>query len=326
MNKKCNLNQNQDFYDGKTKVIVLPEAGYSDRVVKAGVLAAKRKIAKIVFLVKDNQLKGQTFDEDYIKVVNIKKSDLRPVLASALHMKRANKGVTLEMAEGMINDPIYFATVMVDLGLADGLVCGAETSTSNTLRPALQIIKGKDGQRVSSFFHMYKDKTNMLFADCGLVENPTAEELCDIAYQSYQSAKTICGIKTPRIAFLSYSTKGSADGEVPQKSRLAYELFAKKYPDIIADGELQLDSAIVPSVAKLKCTNSPVAGRANVLIFPDLQSGNIGYKLAQRLGGFTAVGPICQGLNKPVNDVSRGASIEEIVSAIQITEKQSKIR
>lgn len=326
MNKKCNLDQNQDFYDGKTKVIVLPEAGFSDRIVKAGVLAAKRKIAKIVFLVKGNELKGQAFDENYIKVVNIKKSDLRPVLANALHMKRAHKGVTLEMAEDMINDPVYFATVMVDLGLADGLVCGAETSTSNTLRPALQIIKGKDGQRISSFFHMYKDKTNMLFSDCGLVENPTAEELCDIAYQSYQSAKAICGIKTPRIAFLSYSTKGSADGEVPQKSRLAYELFAKKYPEIIADGELQLDAAIVPSVAKLKCPNSPVAGKANVLIFPDLQSGNIGYKLAQRLGGFTAVGPICQGLNKPVNDVSRGASVEEIVSAIQITEKQSKMR
>ena len=326
MNKKCNLDQNQDFYDGKTKVIVLPEAGFSDRIVKAGVIAAERKIAKIVFLVKGNELKGQAFDENYIKVVNIKKSDLRPVLANALHIKRAHKGVTLEMAEEMINDPVYFATVMVDLGLADGLVCGAETSTSNTLRPALQIIKGKDGQRISSFFHMYKDKTNMLFSDCGLVENPTAEELCDTAYQSYQSAKAICGIKTPRIAFLSYSTKGSADGEVPQKSRLAYELFAKKYPEIIADGELQLDAAIVPSVAKLKCPNSPVAGKANVLIFPDLQSGNIGYKLAQRLGGFTAVGPICQGLNKPVNDVSRGASVEEIVSAIRITEKQSKMR
>lgn len=326
MDKKCNLNQNNDFYDGKTKVIVLPEAGFSERVVKAGVLAAKRKIAKIVFLVKGNELKNQTFDDEYIKVVNVQNSDLRPILANALHMKRASKGVTLEMAEEIINDPIYFGTVMVDLGLADGLVGGAETSTSNTLRPALQIIKGKDGQKISSFFHMYNDKINMLFSDCGLVENPTAEELCDIAYQSYQSAKSVCGIKTPRIAFLSYSTKGSADGEVPQKSRQAYELFARKYPDIIADGELQLDAAIVPSVAKLKCPNSKVGGKANVLIFPDLQSGNIGYKLAQRLGGLTAVGPICQGLNKPINDVSRGASVEDIVEAIKITEIQSRMR
>ncbi len=326
MQKTDNIEEKDAFYDGKSKIIVLPEAGFSERIVKAGVLAAKRKIAKIVFLVKGNELKDYNFDGRTIRVVNIKKSDLRPALASALQVKRASKGVTIEQAQQMIDNPIYFGTMMVELGLADGLVCGAETSTSDSLRPALQIIKGKDGQKISSFFHMTKDSKNLLFADCGLMENPTAEELCDIAYQSYVSAKTVCGIKNPRIAFLSYSTKGSAEGDSPQKSREAYELFAKKYPNIIADGELQLDAAIVPSVAKLKCPKSKVEGKANILIFPDLQSGNIGYKLTQRFGGFSAVGPICQGLNKPVNDVSRGASVEEIVSAINITKIQTGVK
>jgi len=325
--KKLNIIEEENsFYDDKNRVIVLPEAGFSDRIVEAGKLAAQRGIAKIVLLVKGSQLKNQKFDEKNIKIVNIETSELRPMLESALYVKRAKKGVTREQAKQIIKNPIYFGTMMLDLGLVDGLVSGAESSTADTFRPALQIIKGKEGQKVSSFFHMMKDDQNFLFADCGLMEDPTAEELCDIAYQSYHSAKTVCGIKVPRIAFLSYSTKGSAEGSSPDKSRKAYELFAKKYPDIIADGELQLDAAIVPSVAKLKCPNSKVAGKANILIFPDLQSGNIGYKLSQRLGGFTAVGPISQGLNKPVNDVSRGASVEDIVSAIDITKKQINIK
>lgn len=307
------------------KTIVLPEAGFSDRIVKAGIECAKNKIANIVFLVKKDSEVADMSSIKNIRVVNILKSDLRDMLATVLSIKRASKGMTLKQAEELIKDPIYFATMMLELGLVDGLVCGAETSTANTLRPALQIIKAREPEsKVSSFFFMTKKERSYLFADCGLNENPNAEELSNIAYQSFTSARDVCKMTDPKLAFLSYSTKGSAGGDSAIKSKSAYDNFTKKHPKIIADGELQVDAAIVPEVARSKAPKGKVKGEANVLIFPDLQSGNIGYKLVERLGGFKAFGPICQGFKRPVNDVSRGASVEDIINVIAITAIQAQ--
>lgn len=305
------------------KTIVLPEAYFSERVAKAGIECAKNDICQVVLLT-DNDNTFKDVVHKNIKVVNILTDEMSDMCASALHIKRESKGVTREHAIELIKDPLYFGTMMVELGLADGLVAGAEVSTSRTFKPALQIIKGKTPTtKISSFFVMAKkeqDKESVyLLSDCGMNINPTSEELAECALQSALSAKELLGT-TPKVALLSYSTKGSADGESAKKVRDAFEILTSK-DDVWFDydGELQLDAAIVPEVASLKCKGSKVAGQANVLIFPDLQSGNIGYKIMQRFGGYSAIGPITQGMRKPINDVSRGASVNEIVLTIAIT-------
>lgn len=309
----------------KNKTIVLPEAYFSTRILKAGIKCAKNNICNIVLLT-DND---SAFDDynlgkyDNIKVVNILTDTMAGMLADALYMKRKDKGLTIDDAKEQIKDAIYFATMMVELSLVDGLVAGAEISTSRTFRPALQVIKGKTATtKISSFFVMAKkEEANekiYVLSDCGMNINPTAEDIADFAVQSANSARSIAGIE-PKVALLCYSTKGSAQGECADKMKKAYNLLTKQSVDFDFDGELQLDAAIVKEVAKLKCPNSKVAGVANVLIFPDLQSGNIGYKLMQRFGGYSAIGPIAQGMAKPINDVSRGASVDEIVLTIAIT-------
>jgi phosphate acetyltransferase len=308
------------------KTIVLPEAGFSDRIVNAGIECANQKIAKIVLLVsEDNQLDKYNLEtSEYLQVVNVKTHEMRAMLVSALYEKRKDKGLTEADAEKLIDNPVYFGTMMVELSLADGLVAGAEISTAETFKPAFQIIKGKTKEtKISSFFVMVKDEENSqkiyILSDCGININPTTEEIVEIAKLSAESARAIGFISDPKVALLSYSTKGSAEGDDAVKMREAKTILDSQNVDFIYDGEMQLDSAIVPSVASLKAPNSPIQGDANVLVFPNLSAGNIGYKLMQRFGGYKAYGPIAQGMRKPINDVSRGANVNDIVQAIAMT-------
>lgn len=306
----------------KEKTIVLPEAGFSERITLAGIKASKEKIAKIILLVKnENELEKYGVQEnEYLKVVNIYTHEIREMLAQALYEKRKEKGIALEDANKLIENPVYFGTMMVDLGLADGLVAGAEISTAETFKPAFQVIKGKTKDtKISSFFVMAKEDKTFIFSDCGVNIEPTCEEIVEIAKLSAQSAKQIGLIDNPKVALLSYSTLGSAEGDDAIKMRNAKAILDTQNVDFIYDGEMQLDSAVVPNVAQLKAPNSPIQGDANVLIFPNLSAGNIAYKIMQRFGGYQAVGPISQGMRKPINDVSRGANVDDIIQAIAIT-------
>lgn len=307
------------------KTIVLPEAGFSERVTLAGLKCAEQKIAKIILLTDDEKKleRYNIVENDYLKIVNISTHEIGQMLSSALFEKRKEKGLTLEDAVKLIANPVYFGTMMVDLGLADGLVAGAEIATAETFKPAFQIIKGKTKEtKISSFFVMTRDGETYILSDCGVNINPTAEEIVEIAKLSAESARTIGLIDNPKVALLSYSTLGSAEGDDAVKMRNAKAMLDQMNVDFVYDGEMQLDSAIVPSVAKLKAPNSPIQGDANVLVFPNLSAGNIGYKIMQRFGGFQAVGPIAQGMRKPINDVSRGATVDDIVEAIAITALQ----
>ena len=315
------------------KIIVLPE-GEDARVVKAASDAQVRGIAKIVLLGDEEEIRKNNPDEnlDGVTVINPKTSPKRAEYAKLLYELRKNKGMTEEDAEKLSADNTYFGVLMLKAGDADGLVSGACHSTANTLRPGLQIVKTMPGvPLVSSYFLMIPPKTGnpyvkggaLVFADCGINQNPTSEELAYIAVASEKSARTIAELE-PKIAFLSHSSKGSAKHADVDKVRNAVEKLHEIAPEIVADGELQLDAALDPSVARLKAPSSAVAGQANVLIFPDLDAGNIGYKLVERLGGFMAVGPICQGFAKPINDLSRGCKVADIVAAIAITAIQTQ--
>ena len=231
-----------------------------------------------------------------------------------------------------MNDATYFGTMMVKMGDADGLVSGACHSTANTLRPALQILKTAPGTKLVSAFMIMCTQTpeygadgTLLFADCGLNINPTAEELSEIALASAASWRAFMDDAEPRVAMLSFSTMGSAKGEVPTKVQEATNLANEKEPGLALDGDLQLDAAIVQTVADLKAPQSTVAGKANILVFPDLESGNIGYKLVQRFGRAEAYGPVLQGIAKPVNDLSRGCSADDIVGVVAITAVQAQM-
>lgn len=311
------------------KTIVLPEAGFSERIVLAGIKASKEKIAKIILLVSsdDDLKKYDIVENEYLKVIDIKTHECREMLVSALYEKRKDKGLDMAGAEKLIDNPVYFGTMMVELSLVDGLVAGAEISTAETFKPAFQIIKGKTKDtKISSFFVMVRDSDKgqevYLLSDCGVTIDPTKEEIVEIAKFTAQSAKDI-GFIEPKVALLSYSTLGSAEGDDAIKMREAKAMMDTMDLDFVYDGEIQLDASIVPSVAKLKAPNSRLKGEANVLIFPNLSAGNIGYKLMQRFGGFKAYGPISQGMKKPINDVSRGATIDDIVQAIAITVLQN---
>lgn len=311
----------------KNKTIIFPEAGFSDRTIEAVKILQKKKICNVIlvgdessFIIRDKSLLKFT-------IMNPKTCPLKSKLVKHLYTKRKEKGMTMEEAENLVTDPYYFATLLVDLGIADGMVAGAEASTARALKPALQIIKtGKKGQIASSSFLIFgkneviKNRT-LLLADCGLNVCPTADELVTIANQTIDTAKII-GLEEMNVAFLSYSSKGSAKGEVPEKMATAASKFSR--PAVVCDGELQLDSALCADVAKLKAPNSKIQGNANILIFPDLSSGNITYKAMQILGNMNAIGPIVQGLKKPVNDLSRGCSVQDIVILSAITALQAK--
>lgn len=307
------------------KTVVLPE-GDDPRTIAAARQIVGESLADLIILGDPAAI-----DVPGVTVIDPKTSDKRETYAQKFAELRAKKGVTLEQAREQMNDNTYFATMMVKMGDADGLVSGACHSTANTLRPALQILKTAPGTKlVSAFFIMCTDEAEygedgaLLFADCGLNINPTADELSEIAIASAETWRSLMS-EEPKVAMLSFSTMGSAKGDVPTKVQEATRLANEKAPELALDGDLQLDAALVKSVAKLKAPDSKVAGNANILIFPDLEAGNIGYKLVQRFACAEAYGPILQGIAKPVNDLSRGCSAEDIVGVVAITAVQAQI-
>ena len=315
------------------KRIVLPE-GEDARAVRAAAEVVKQKIAKVTLLGNKAEIEKANPDVDLtgVDVVDPATSEKRAEYAALLYALRKAKGMTEEEADKLSYDNTYFGVLMVKAGDADGLVSGACHSTANTLRPGLQIIKTAPGvSAVSSFNVMiaplggnkYMDGDVLVFADCGLNPTYTAEGLADCALATAQSAREIAGIE-PKVAMLSFSTMGSARHDNVTLVQEATRIAKEKAPYLALDGELQFDAALVPEVAAIKAPKSAVAGHANVFIFPDLQSGNIGYKIAERLGGFQAVGPICQGFAKPLNDLSRGCKASDIVLAVAITALQVK--
>ncbi|MEN6385535.1 MAG: phosphate acetyltransferase [Phycisphaerales bacterium] len=312
------------------KHIVLPE-GDDARTIEAAKKIADKKMAKLTIIGDENkianELKKMGANTADITIINPKTSSKTKEYAEKFYELRKNKGVTPEAALKIVTDEVYFGTMMVKTGEVDGLVSGAVHSTPDTVRPALQIIKAAKGlETVSSMFFMTKGETTLLYADSGLNQDPTAEQLADITLTTARTAKQF-GL-VPKIAMLSYSTKGSAKGTGPDKMIKATELAKAKLEkefdgEYAIDGELQFDAAFVPKVAAKKAPGSPVKGQANVFIFPDLGAGNICYKMTERLAGYAAYGPILQGIAKPVNDLSRGCNSDDIVAAVAITAIQT---
>lgn len=307
------------------KTIVLPES-MDSRVVRAASMIEEEKLADVILIGDVEEISKMGIDISNITVINPKSWSHMDEAIEKLVDIRKNKGLEREKArELLLSDYMYFACMLVKMGYADGIVSGACHSTANTLRPALQIIKTKpDTELVSAFFLMevpdchFGSHGTFIFADCGLVQNPTSSELATIAGSSAKSFELLVGEKA-NVALLSHSTKGSASHTDVDKVVSALQIAKEKYPQYNIDGELQLDAAIVSDVARTKAPNSTVAGKANVLIFPDLDAGNIGYKLVQRLAKAKAFGPICQGIAVPVNDLSRGCSVDDIVGVVAIT-------
>ena len=308
------------------KTIVLPE-GEDPRTIEAAKKIVEEGLANLVVLGNPEQIKI-----DGVTVIDPRTAEKKQAYAEKFAELRAKKGVTLPEALEQMNDATYFGTMMVKMGDADGLVSGACHSTANTLRPALQILKTAPGTKLVSAFFIMCTKSpefgadgTLLFADCGLNINPNADELSEIALASAESWKAFMPGEEPKVAMLSFSTMGSAKGDVPTKVQEAVKLANEKNPELALDGDLQLDAALVQSVADLKAPNSSVAGNANILVFPDLEAGNIGYKLVQRFGGAEAYGPITQGLAAPVNDLSRGCTADDIVGVVAITAVQAQM-
>lgn len=318
------------------KTIVLCE-GEDKRVVEAAAQITKEGIAKIVLIGNEAECKKVAPDVDLtgITLVDPLTSDKTTAYADMLYEARKAKGMTEEQARAQAKDRTMFGALMLKAGDVDGYVSGACHSTANTLRPGLQVVKTAPGiKTVSSCFlmiapekHEYNPDGVAVFADCAINIEPTAEQLADIAVSSAKTAKAIAGIE-PRLAMLSFSTKGSGNDDkftqtVPKVQR-ATALAKEMAPDLALDGEFQFDAAVAPEVGQLKAPGSKVAGNANVFVFPNINAGNIGYKIAQRFGGYMAIGPVCQGFAKPLNDLSRGCSVEDIVATVAVTALQAE--
>lgn len=311
------------------KTIILPEAT-DIRTLKAASLTTLEGFASVILIGNKDKINKLAI-ENQININGIEIiepstfNDIDKVI-NEFYELRKNKGITLDEAKNLIlNNNLYFGNMLVKMGYADGLVAGAVNSSADVLRASLQTLKtSKNSKIVSSFFLIdvpnceYGEEGVFIFSDCGMIPDPTSEELVEIAKSSAQSFEQLVG-KTPKIAMLSYSTMGSAKHPNIDKVTRAVQLAKETYPELLLDGELQFDAAVVPKVAKSKAPNSEVAGNANVLIFPDLNSGNIAYKIAERLAKAKAYGPITQGIAKPVNDLSRGCNEYDIVGAIAIT-------
>ena len=314
------------------KKIVLPE-GDEPRTVKAAVQIVKEGLATPILLGAADKIAAvaaeQGVDISGIETIDPATSEKAGSYAQELFELRKAKGVTEEDAAKLVADPMYYGIMMVKLGEADGLVSGAVHTTGDMLRPALQIIKAKPGMSIvsSSFLMECPNKELgedglLVYADCVVNPCPNAQELAQIAVSAAETARVLCGIEEPRVALLSFSTKGSAKHDLVTKVQEATKLAHELAPDLLLDGEMQFDAALVPSVGASKAPGSPVAGRANVLIFPDLQAGNIGYKITQRIGNADCFA-VLQGLAKPCNDLSRGCSVEDIVNTVAMTAVQA---
>jgi phosphate acetyltransferase len=324
------LEEIRDKARAADKKIMLAE-GEEPRIIEAAKTIVKEKVARIALVGNPQTIQQIGGNLEGIEIINPVTDKNRERYIDLLYQARKSKGLTYEQAQELALDPLYYSVLAVKADDADGMVAGAVHPTGDTLRPALQIIKAAPGiKTVSSFFLMiiegskYGYNGAFLFADCGLNPNPNADQLAEIAVTSAKSAHILTGMD-PHVAMLSFSTKGSAQHELVDKVISATQKAKELDPNLKVDGELQGDAALVESVAKLKCPDSEVAGKANVLIFPDLNAGNIAYKLVQRLAGAEAIGPICQGFNKPINDLSRGCTAEDIVNAVAITAVQAII-
>ena len=317
----------------KLMTIVLPE-GDEPRTVQAAKIIKDEGLAKPVLLGNkeaiENQAKETGTDITGIEIIDPLTSDKAKDYAAELYELRKAKGVTEEDAAKLVQDVMYYGIMMVKTGDADGLVSGAVHTTGDMLRPALQIIKTKPGIKVvsSSFLMDCPNKKLghnglLVYADCVVMPNPTADELAEIGISAADTAKRLCGIEEPKVAFLSFSTKGSAKHELVTKVQQAVAKAHELAPDLCLDGEMQFDAALVPEIGASKAKESPVAGHANVLIFPDLQAGNIGYKITQRIGGAECFA-VLQGLAKPCNDLSRGCSVDDIVNTVAFTAVQAQ--
>jgi len=305
------------------------------RTLEAASKVKELNFANIILVGEENKIlelaNNNNLNLDGIKIINPKTSELTNTLIDKFYEIRKAKGLTYEEAKNIIeNDYLYFGDMLVYMDYADGLVAGAVHSSSDVLRAALKTVKtAPDSKIVSSFFLMELENKKLgsngifIYSDCGMIQNPSSEELVNIAYSSHETFKNLVG-DIPKIAFLSHSTNGSSKCNDVDKVKNAVNMFKETYPDIIADGELQLDAAIIPSITKSKFPNSKIQGDANILIFPDLDAGNIAYKLTERMANANAYGPITQGIRKPINDLSRGCNSDDIVGVIAITCNQCK--
>ena len=300
--------------EGKNASIILPE-GEDERVREAAKILKKEGIIEPIVLTDGEEIEG-------VKTINVHDYDITEMVDA--FVERRNGKIDAEGAKKLVlEDKNYFGTMLVYMKKASGLVSGACHSTANTVRPALQIIKMKKPfKKTSGVFVMMKGTERYIFTDCAINIAPTSEDIAENAIISYDTAKAF-GIDEPKIALLSFSTKGSASSPEVDKVADALKLIKEQAPNLVIDGELQFDAAFVPKVGETKANGSPVAGHANVFVFPSLEAGNIGYKIAQRMGEFEAIGPILQGLNSPVNDLSRGCSTEDVVALSYLTAAQS---
>ena len=328
------MNQIKAKAKAANKCIVLAE-GTEERTLKAADIILSEGIARLILLGNESEIKNLAAE------YGLKNIDKATIIDPMTHAKkefyaemlceiRKKKGMQMDEAMKLVEDPLYLATLLIKNGDADGEVAGARNATGDVLRPAFQIVKTLPGVSVVSgaFIMVLKDKTYgengmLVFADCAATPCPTDRELAEIAVVSAKTAKAIAGFEQPRVAILSFSTKGSAHHELVDKVISATNIAHELDPEVMLDGELQADAAIVPKVGASKAPNSPIAGKANVLVFPDLQAGNISYKLVQRLAGAEAIGPVMQGMAAPINDLSRGCSIEDIVNVVAITASQA---
>jgi len=315
------------------KIIVLPE-GEEPRMIKAAETIIKEGFASLILLGREDSIRSKARElgielSDEIKIMHPKDSDKKKQYAESYYQLRKHKGVSLDEAYQLLENPLYFGALMVYHDDADGLVAGSINATGDVFRPALQTIKTAPGINiVSSAFVMvvpdcpYGEKGIMVFADCALNPEPNAEQLADIAIASAATGKALVGFE-PKVAMLSFSTNGSGKHSLVDKVIEATKIAKEKKPNLLIDGELQADAALIPSIGERKAPTSKIAGKANVLIFPDLNSGNIAYKLTERLAKAEAIGPVSQGMRKPVNDLSRGCSAEDIVNVVAITVLQA---